>query len=81
MKMERTLPESPRPSTTRTKDNANTHEVDDKSDPHVEKIGFVDAMERRYRGEGWTTEDLDAAFSQASLLSNQSAQISSTRHK
>jgi hypothetical protein len=58
------------------KGNANTPEVDDTSDPHVEKIGFVDAIERRYRGEGWTTEDLYAAYLQASLLSYQSAQIS-----
>jgi hypothetical protein len=64
------------PSSDEGKDNANTHDVDDKSDPHAEKIGFVDAIERRYRGEGWTTEDLYAAFLQASLLSYQSAQIS-----
>jgi hypothetical protein len=64
------------PSYDEGNDNANTHEVDHKSNPHLEKIGFVDAIERRYRGEGWTTEDLYAAFLQASLLSYQSAQIS-----
>jgi len=41
-----------------------------------ETIGFVDAIERRYRGEGWTTEDLYVAFLQASLLSYQSAEVS-----
>ena len=65
------------PSYDETLGTANTREADGKADPHLEKIGFVDEIERRYRGEGWTTEDLYAAFLQASLLSYQSAQISS----
>ena len=65
------------PSYDETKGTASSREADGKADPQVEKIGFVDEIERRYRGEGWTTEDLYAAFLQASLLSYQSAQISS----
>ena len=39
-------------------------------------ISVVEAIERRYGSEGWTTEDLYAAFLQASLLSYQSAEVS-----
>jgi hypothetical protein len=59
----------------------NMLEAGNNSDEHVETIGVVDAIERRYRGEGWTTEDLYAAFLQASLLSYKSGQISAEERR
>ena len=63
--------------------SANTFDVamrnassDDDTDGKAVSFVFVQAIERRYGSECWTTEDLYAAYLQASLLSYQSAEVS-----